>query len=371
MGAGAALLILLTVSTPLSSYPQTRAYIDAGISHARPPAGVEADAATYLQLGGRFRVGPAFAAAFGGLAVNSEAADWIGGAVGGQLRTTVARNHSALLSGVISAFSVGEPHRYDAVTARLIPEARLTAGPSTVVVRGFAGLGRSEVEDRRLTPPAVFEADLWMYGAGLEISRPLQSVQVWAGGEAYNTGDGAYAAGYVGSGGALGRSLWSLQLKLWDTPADTEFELDFAINVPLATRWSATVEAGRSGPEPLLNSPAGVDGNVHVTWTVLAPAVPLPVYTVGDSGTDGVTQVTFRLAEGNAGEVSVLGDFSGWEPIPLRREGRLWIARVPVEPGLYHFGFLVDGVWQVPGDAPGQVTDEFGRVNATLIVPVR
>ncbi len=363
--------MLLFASTPSSGYPQTRAYLDAGVSHARPPAGVEADAATYLQFGGRFLVGPAFAAAFGGLAVNTESADWIGGALGGRLRTTLARRHTASLSGVLSAFSVGEPNRYDAVSARLIPEARLTAGRSIVVVRGFGGLGRSEVSDRSEEPPALLEADLWMYGAGLEITRPLESVRVWAGGEAYNSADGPYVAGYVGSGGALGRSFWSLQLKLWDTPADAELALDFTVNVPLATRWSATVEAGRSGPEPLLNSPAGVDGSILFTWNLLAPVEPPPVYTVGGVEDGGESEVVFRLAVSDAGQVSVLGDFSSWEPVPLRREGKLWVARVSVEPGLYHFGFLVDGVWQVPAAAPGQVTDEFGRLNATLVVPRR
>ncbi len=301
--------------------------------------------------------------------MNAESADWIGGAVGGRLQTTLARRHSAALSGVVSAFSVSDPNRYEAVSVRVIPEARLTAGHSTVVMRGFGGLGRSEVSDRSQAPPIVLEADLWMYGAGLEITRPLEGAQVWAGSEAFNSADGVYVAGYLGSAGAVGRSFWSLQLKLWDTPADAQLELSFTLNVPLAPRWSVSVDAGRSGPEPLINSPAGVDGNVLVTWNVLAPAEPPPLFTIGAGEAGGTGQVVFRLSETDARTVSVMGDFSDWEPIPLSREGSLWVARVSMEPGLYHFGFLVDGAWRVPADAPGKVTDEFGRLNATLVVP--
>ena len=40
-----------------------------------------------------------------------------------------------------------------------------------------------------------------------------------------------------------------------------------------------------------------------------------------------------------------------------------------MESGAHHFGFLVDGEWFVPETATGRVSDEWGRVNATLVVP--
>jgi 1,4-alpha-glucan branching enzyme len=86
---------------------------------------------------------------------------------------------------------------------------------------------------------------------------------------------------------------------------------------------------------------------------------------------DGSTVATFRLKRPEADSVSVMGDFTAWKPVPMRRQGGTWVARTPLEPGLYHFGFLVDGEWFVPEDAPGRVTDEFGRVNATVAVPAR
>ena len=39
------------------------------------------------------------------------------------------------------------------------------------------------------------------------------------------------------------------------------------------------------------------------------------------------------------------------------------------EPGFHHFGFLVDGEWWIPEGVQGAVPDEWGRVNATMVVP--
>lgn len=56
---------------------------------------------------------------------------------------------------------------------------------------------------------------------------------------------------------------------------------------------------------------------------------------------------TFVIAAPGARSVAVVGDFSAWQPIPLRdpeRDG-IWTATVPLEPGRYEYAFLVDGRW--------------------------
>ena len=50
-------------------------------------------------------------------------------------------------------------------------------------------------------------------------------------------------------------------------------------------------------------------------------------------------------------------------------DGRDWVLEIPLAPGTYHFGFLVDGEWFVPETAPGQVSDDWGQMNATIVVP--
>jgi 1,4-alpha-glucan branching enzyme len=69
-----------------------------------------------------------------------------------------------------------------------------------------------------------------------------------------------------------------------------------------------------------------------------------------------------------AASVQVLGDFNLWAPLAMRREGTRWIADVEVARGTHHFGFLVDGRWYLPDDAPDRVPDEWGRASATLVI---
>lgn len=349
------------------SAQSARAYVDAGVSHARPPAGVDIDPATYALAGARFFAGPAFGSLYGGLAMDEASADWIGGRLGGRYQPRKVGPVGWGLTGVASAFSVGEPTPYSAVTGRFVPELRITSGRTAFVLRGYGGLGRSEVTDRGQEPAVSYEADLWMYGAGVEASWPISAAQAWIGADAYEAADGFYGSAYAGSLGSLGGSIWGAELRLWTTPGDMEIEVRFNISVPFSGRWSAEVSAGRSGPDPLLGSPAGADGSAVISWGVLAPAPEaVDVVTVSEGRP---ASVTFRLEYSGAESVAVIGDFSNWEPIPLTRSGRLWSVAVPMDPGLYHFGFLVDGEWHVPQHAPGKVTDEFGRLNATLVVP--
>ncbi len=352
-------------STDVSAQ-NTRAYVDAGVSHARPPAGVDLDPATYALFGARFFAGPAFGSLYGGLAMDANSADWIGGRLGAHYQPASTGNISWGVTGLVSAFTLGEPTPYEAVTARVIPEALLSSGKTAFVLRGYGGIGRSDVTDSSQETPVTYEADLWMYGAGLEAARPIGRAQFWLGAEIYEAADGFYSSAYVGSLGSLGGTLWLAELRLWGTPGDVEPEGRISVSVPFSSRWSAEVSAGRSGPDPLLGSPAGEDGSAVVSWSLLAPpAEPPPVVTISEQEP---TSVTFRLEDNGAEQVSVIGDFSNWEPVPLTRRDKTWSGVVRIEPGLYHFGFLVDGEWHVPEHAPGKVTDDFGRLNATLVV---
>ncbi len=351
---------------------QTRLDMEAGLSHARPPADVEADPATYSLLGGRFIHGPVFGSLFGALALDSHSADWLGGSLGASWQTGGVGVPGFALTGLVTAFTLGDPTPYDAIAGRLVPEARLTLGSQTLVARGAAGIGHSDVVDRSVEPPVSVVSDLWMYGAGLELVTPLSplgTVQAWAGGEAYNSAAGGYFAASVGASGTLGRGSWDLLTRLWDTPTGTELELGLTLTFGLGPGWRLEGTAGRAAPDPLLGSPAAVDGGLRVIWNPLAGAPSPPLVSALIEG--DATVVLFQLVQDDAETVSVIGDFSGWKPVAMERQGELWVARVPLQPGLYHFGFLVDGEWHVPGQAPGRVTDEFGRVNATLVVPDR
>ncbi len=357
---------MVGLAGPAQAQQETRVFIDAGVSHARPPADLDIEPGTYGLLGGRFVAGPAFGSLYGGLATDPDVADWVGGQLGLWLQSRASGRLGWAVTGVGSAFALGEPSPYKAAMARLIPEAQIRAGRTAVVLRGYGGIGRSDVTDVFSAADTSIVTDLWMIGGGLEVTPSLGRYRLWSGVEAYDSQGGTYLAAYVRAVGPLLSGIWGAGFKLWDTPTGIEPTFNITLAVPLGPRWSTELTFGRSGPDPLLNTPAAVDGSLVLSWTAYAPRPALPLVTlVGDERKEAY----FRLKDEGAEAVSLLGDFSSWEPIAMRREDDYWVAVVPVRPGVYHFGFRVDGEWHVPEDAPGIVTDEFGQSNATLVVP--
>ncbi len=90
-----------------------------------------------------------------------------------------------------------------------------------------------------------------------------------------------------------------------------------------------------------------------------------PAVAVRDG--DSVT-VQFRVP--GAAAVAIAGEWTDWNPVPLRPTGRDgWSMRLVAPPGVYRFNLVVDGSrWMVP---PGVVTvdDGLGGVAGLLVVP--
>jgi hypothetical protein len=80
--------------------------------------------------------------------------------------------------------------------------------------------------------------------------------------------------------------------------------------------------------------------------------------------------VTFRLPRAPADTLppAVLGDFNGWQPVPMAPRGTFWEATVRVPRGVYHYGFRrADGAFEVPAGLP-QASDGMGGTSAILVV---
>merc|ERR1719431_825790 len=66
--------------------------------------------------------------------------------------------------------------------------------------------------------------------------------------------------------------------------------------------------------------------------------------------------------------VSVAGDFTKWQPIPLTKVGdNKWVTEVKLEPGCYAHKWVVDGEWKNKEGAELEV-DNAGNVNSLLVV---
>lgn len=74
---------------------------------------------------------------------------------------------------------------------------------------------------------------------------------------------------------------------------------------------------------------------------------------------------------GDAETVCLSGDFNDWAPRSqcLEKRGERWEIRIPLLPGRYRYGFLLDGKEWVPDpDAFLEEEDGFGRKNSVLVV---
>lgn len=137
------------------------------------------------------------------------------------------------------------------------------------------------------------------------------------------------------------------------------------------SRQIALTVAGGSYPSDLLQLlPRGRYFSVSVrlssrrpsVWTI--PTTGRTVYTAER----GVNELRFRVAR--AGTVALVGDWTGWQPVPLARgaDGR-WVIRVTLGPGVYRFNLVIDGDrWIVP-EGVAAVDDGFGGKTGLLVVP--
>ena len=81
--------------------------------------------------------------------------------------------------------------------------------------------------------------------------------------------------------------------------------------------------------------------------------------------------LTFSAPE--AKEVTVAGDFNGWNPdaAPLEKTDETeWALRLMLRSGQYEYRFVVDGRWCEDPRASGRVACPFGGFNSVLMVPL-
>ncbi len=247
-------------------------------------------------------------------------------------------------------------------------------------VAGVGGVGRSKVTistvvqrlRRRAMVVEVLEDDLWRWGGTAEVLVGGTPVAAGVTGGWHRSAGGSYrSAGLrLVAGGA--RGALEARLDAWSTPTGGETTGGIAFYLPWGG-WSARGVAGRPEPDPLLLAEPGQGAEgVLFGRRILggdgAPGARGTLYRLEDEGPAGA-RVRFRVeAPEGARSVQVLGDFTLWEPVSMEADGSQWMVEMDVPAGTHHFGFLVDGSWYLPDDAPDAVPDEWGRRSATLIV---
>ena len=143
--------------------------------------------------------------------------------------------------------------------------------------------------------------------------------------------------------------------------------------------WGA---GARTGIGPLLELQLTARGNgfdpVYLTRTGTSVAVGMSM-RLGGAAAGTRAPVPARYADGRAevripargieGRPSIAGDFTGWKPAPMERDGNRWVWRGKLAPGTYHYAFVdADGKWFVPASVPGRRDDGMGGHVAVLVV---
>lgn len=364
-------------------------WVDAAAAHARPPGGVPgADPATYGLVGLRLEARSARQREFelaleGGQSADAAGGAWLAGEAGAGFTLPLG----PLRGGArIGAFGLGyrEPFDYAAYGLSLRPELVRSRGALSVSARGELTRGRwrtvVERESGLPTPPPFALSDsiatgpLALTGGALAVARGLGPGWLQLGAEAYRSrSDGPYDGWYHGASAALaaavGRAQATLQLRWWRSPAGAELGYSAAVALALAPGLELRLSGGRAVRDPLYGTAGTVATSVGLSWRPgSGAAARARIVEIGERTTGGGRRVRFRLRAPSAREVALSGDFTGWAPRPLRREGDHWVLELVLAPGLYHFGFLVDGRWTVPPDAPGIVDDGWGQKNASIVI---
>jgi hypothetical protein len=217
-------------------------------------------------------------------------------------------------------------------------------------------------------------ADLWSWGGRAELELGSGPVRPRVTGEAWDAPQGGYAGGTAGIAFLAGRWDGELGVGAWSTPDGDEITAVLRVRVLLPSGAEATLDAARYAPDPLLDTRVAGGGGASLAVPLArfgtgAEAAGAPVPNARDAArTVEGPAVRFFLPDPEATSASLVGDFSEWREIPMARVDGGWAVELDLGPGLYAYGFLVDGRWEVPEDLSGGRTDEWGRPEARVLV---
>ena len=141
----------------------------------------------------------------------------------------------------------------------------------------------------------------------------------------------------------------------------------------VSTRSAIVLSGGRTLDDPVRGLPRTtflslslhVTGQPHLSlWRPRAtPGVRLAIERAGE----GRKRIEVRGIA--ASRVDIMGDFTGWDPIPLEAHGDTWRVERAISSGLHRIALRIDGgEWIAPINLP-RATDDLGGVVGLITVP--
>jgi len=160
-------------------------------------------------------------------------------------------------------------------------------------------------------------------------------------------------------------------------PAGAPLGLDHRVMTEIRARSEPTNHVSQwfawaIRPRAIRVSPlAGLAVAAALVLAVVRPWTGGPATSV-EAPVAGQVYVQFLVEAGTAESVHLAGDFSDWQPTISLDDSDgdgIWSGRVPLEPGVHEYMFVIDGSEWVPDpNATGSRDDGFGRQNSLLAV---
>ena len=148
---------------------------------------------------------------------------------------------------------------------------------------------------------------------------------------------------------------------------DAAPEWDASISIPvLPSVWFFTA-AHRETFNPQFLGPARTSWSAGVTFRIGGRETPV---SAADVEVEQRGRIIIRVPVSEAPvSLSIAGDFNGWMPVPMERQGSEWRFALNLTSGVYRFAFqTADGKWIVPESIPNRTDDGMGGWVAVMVV---
>ena len=375
--------VWLVLSGPAAGAQTSDFSVEVGGSSVSPPLGIEGETARFFVAGVRgFRLnhdGSGFLGSFlvGRTLGSGSGGDFLSGTLDGLLQKPLGGPWSAGAEIRGFGFQVQDPFPYRSLGIEGGPSLRFTERYVSATLKGIAGGGWSETELQRTGqhPSELVKDELWRYGANGEVLAGAGGVLAGLALGIHESSGGTYRSAGLRLLAARGNAALELRLDAWETPVGKETTGGIVFILPVGG-WTARGFLGRNEPDPLtLAEPGGGSGGILIGRRLMGsdplPLAKPPLHQVMEYSDGGATVEIHVDPPRGTLQLEIIGDFTLWEPVPMDKDGGGWSVRIAVPTGVHHFGFLADGEWYLPEDAPDSVPDEWGRRNATIVIEER
>lgn len=370
MSRGAARSLLFAVGLVATALPAQAQSWAADLYAGGAQQTALAERAADVNLVGNIRYAgrdDAFLYLSGATPLNADAVEWAAAGLGRRLawRPGLGGGRAGLdVAGHAYAYGGGSAPGGRGGTVHVLPYVGWDTGATSVEVRGGRsehrfrhdgesyGRGLYEVEVRGGATRGTYAAQLsgrWLADdstsypfAGIQLAASVGPARVWGGaGRWMVAGDESteWSAGAAVEIGTLGQAWAGVRADardpLYQTGDRTSWNVGFSR--PLGRRPGMTI----------LPAPRVSEGGV----VFRLPRAAVPPAAAGDAP-------------------AVAGEFSDWQPLPMRPGGDAWMLELPMKPGVYRFSFVsAAGEWFVPEGYPGRTDDGMGGWVVVLVVP--